>query len=114
ALAGRQGTGDLAGRAVAAGDLSALLPSLVTFERDSEVLLKKRGEIGGIIAELGRALETAPPKAPAAPAPAPAKPAPAPAKPAPPAPSAAPVLPGSPAPLPAPATGPTRNFGGKS
>ncbi|HQL95324.1 MAG TPA: hypothetical protein PL005_11635, partial [Candidatus Hydrogenedentes bacterium] len=108
---------DLAGRAVAAGDLSALLPSLVTFERDSAVLLKKRGEIGGMIAELGRALETAPPKAPAPaaapPTPAPA-PAPAPAKPAPPAPSAAPVLPGSPAPLPAPATGPTRNFGGKS
>ena len=117
ALAGRQGAEDLAGRAVAAGDLSALLPSLVTFERDSAVLLKKRGEIGGMIAELGRALETAPPKAPAPaaapPTPAPA-PAPAPAKPAPPAPSAAPVLPGSPAPLPAPATGPTRNFGGKS
>jgi hypothetical protein len=112
ALAGRAVPEALTARVAAAGDLSALLPSLVTFARDSAELLKKRGEIGEMIVEAGVALKTAPaatkPAAPPAPAPAPA-PSPAPAKPAP---AAKPALPGSPAPLPAP--GPTKNFGAKS
>jgi len=115
ALAGRAAPEALTARVKAAGDLSALLPSLVTFARDTAELLKKRGEIGETIVEMGRALKAAPAaKAPMAP---PAPPAPKPAspalKPAPPAPGVAPGLPGSPAPLPAPAPGPTRNFGAK-
>jgi hypothetical protein len=51
------GHGDLMKRVEAAYDLKALVPDLVSFSRDSQVLLKKRLELAGLIEEMDRALK---------------------------------------------------------
>ena len=106
ALSKRGGNEALLKQAAAVYNLEKVVPSLVTFPRDSGALLQKRGEVAAMIEEMGRALKNAPPprlepSTPAEPAPAPqAKPA---AVPAPPAPDMAPATP--------PPAGPAKNFG---
>jgi hypothetical protein len=51
------GHGDLMKRVDAAYDLKTLVPDLVSFSRDSQVLLKKRLELAGLIEEMDRALK---------------------------------------------------------
>jgi hypothetical protein len=102
----------LLSRAAEVFNLEKIVPSLVTFTRESQLLLQKRAEIAGMIEEMDRALKAGPKKtaAPAA-APAPALPKPEPLpKPA----AAAPTqTPPAAAPLPQfpQVGGPTKNFG---
>lgn len=101
ALLERGGHQELLQRAASAYNLENVVPSLVTFSRDGEVLARKRAEIATMIEEMDRALKTAPP--PSAPAPA-STPAPTPA-----------LAPSEPFPVrqfPA-SEGPRKNFGGR-
>jgi len=55
-LEARGGHGALLERAAKASDLSALVPDLVSYTREPEVLLGKRDEIARLIVEIGEAL----------------------------------------------------------
>ena len=97
-------------------NLEKIVPSLVTFTRDSQLLIQKRADIAGMIEEMDRAIKAGPKKG-AAPAAAPAsalpKPEPLP-KPAAETPPAAPkAAPPATAPLPQvpQSGGHSKNFG---
>ncbi len=91
----------LLARAAEVFNLEKIVPSLVTFTRDSQLLLQKRADVANMIEEMDRALKGGSKKV-AAPATAPALPKPEPLpKPAPAAPVAAPTTaPSAAAPLP--------------
>jgi hypothetical protein len=101
----------LLSRAAEVFNLEKVVPSLVTFTRDSQLLLQKRADIAAMIEEMDRAIKAGPKKTapPAAPAPALPKPEPLP-KPAAAAPAPAPPAAAPPPQFPQ-TGGPTKNFG---